>query len=189
MKAVAFNRDYATALLLPPEVVVVPDSALTQPGHPVFLPDFDSEWLMEFYLAVRISRLGKNIAPKFAGRYYDAVTIAARLVPVTLGDQLGAERRWHGVCGMFDSALTPGRWLSVADVADDVEVTDGDSTVAVKAFRTEADRAVSAISRYATLKTGDIIMPCRVLPVPTVRQGSIFNISFSGEPVLAVKVR
>lgn len=189
MKAVAFDRDHSTTLLLPPEVMVFPDSALTQPGHPVFLPDFDKEWLMEFYLAARISRLGKNIAPKFSSRYYDAVTVAARLVPATVAGQLSAERRWPGICGMFDSSLTPGRWLPEGEIGQNAEVTDGDSTVVLTSFRTEIAQAISAISRYATLKTGDIVMPCRVLPVPAVRQGSIFNISFAGNTVLPIKVR
>ncbi len=52
-----------------------PDSAILKDGKPFFIPDFSKEIHYETELVVRINRLGKNIAPRFANRYYDAVTV------------------------------------------------------------------------------------------------------------------
>lgn len=52
-----------------------PDSALLKDSKPFFIPDFSQQVDYETELVVRINRLGKNIAPRFASRYYDAVTV------------------------------------------------------------------------------------------------------------------
>lgn len=52
-----------------------PDSAILKDGKPFFIPDFSNEVHYETEVVVRICRLGKNIAPRFAHRYYDAVTV------------------------------------------------------------------------------------------------------------------
>ena len=52
-----------------------PDTALLRNGNPFFLPDFSDEIHYETELVLKISRLGKNIAEKFAHRYYDEITV------------------------------------------------------------------------------------------------------------------
>lgn len=52
-----------------------PDSAILKDGKPFFIPDFSNEVHYETELVVRINRLGKNISPRFASRYYDALTV------------------------------------------------------------------------------------------------------------------
>lgn len=191
MKAILFDRDHPSPLLMPPEVGLIADSAITAHARPVFVPDFDSEWIAEFYLAVRISRLGKNIAAKFASRYYDAVTVAMRLVPVTLNNELMAARRPNGVASMFDNALTPGLWLATGDVnpaADSVEVTVNEMTSRLSGLDHAIDESVEAVSRYATLKTGDIIMPCRVVSSIGVCTGVMVKCSVSGHDCLDLKL-
>ena len=64
MKTLLTDRTPDTALLLPPAVTLMADSAVTPDSKPLFLPDFNPEWLAEIHVAVRISRLGKNIAAK-----------------------------------------------------------------------------------------------------------------------------
>ena len=51
-----------------------PDSALVLQGRPLFMPEEGEGWQAQICLAVKISRLGKNISEKFAPRYYDAVS-------------------------------------------------------------------------------------------------------------------
>ena len=60
-----------------PVIFLKPDSAILKDGKPFFIPDFSNEVHYEAEVVVRICRLGKNIAPRFAHRYYDAVTGAS----------------------------------------------------------------------------------------------------------------
>lgn len=188
MKAIAFDRDLSAPLLLPPEVTLISDSAITAPSRPVFIPDFDTQWIAEFYLALKICRLGKDIAPKFAARYFDRFTVAMRLVPVGLLEDLRDARRPESAVSMFDNALTPGTWIEIPEKSDSVTVTVNDMTVTAEAFGRLAADAVSAISRFATLKTGDIIMPCRIVPSLNVGRGTEIRVLAERNECLSLKI-
>ena len=58
-----------------PVIFTKADSALLTRGKPFFVPDNLGRIDYEAEVVVRISRLGKNIATRFAHRYYDAVTV------------------------------------------------------------------------------------------------------------------
>ena len=83
MKIIAVGMNYAqhnkelghTQVNTEPVIFMKPDSAILKDGKPFFIPDFSNEIHYETELVVRINRLGKNIAPRFANRYYDAVTV------------------------------------------------------------------------------------------------------------------
>ena len=64
-----------------PVIFMKPDSALLKDSKPFFIPDFSKQIDYETELVVRICRLGKNIAPRFAHRYYDAVTVGIVIGP------------------------------------------------------------------------------------------------------------
>ena len=98
MKIIAVGMNYAqhnkelghTQENSEPVIFMKPDSAILKDGKPFFVPDFSHEVHYETEVVVRICRLGKNIAPRFAHRYYDAVTVgidftARDLQPVTRG--------------------------------------------------------------------------------------------------------
>ena len=83
MKIIAVGMNYAqhnrelghTEVNTEPVIFLKPDSALLKDGKPFFLPDFSQDIQYETEVVVRICRLGKCIAPRFAHRYYDAVTV------------------------------------------------------------------------------------------------------------------
>ena len=83
MKIIAVGMNYAqhnkelghTQEYREPVIFMKPDSAILKDGKPFFVPDFSHEVHYETEVVVRICRLGKNIAPRFAHRYYDAVPV------------------------------------------------------------------------------------------------------------------
>lgn len=87
MKIIAVGWNYLdhnkemNRTLLPKEPVIFlkPETALLKDHKPFFLPDFSNKIEYETEIVVHICRLGKNIAPRFAHRYYDAVTSASIL--------------------------------------------------------------------------------------------------------------
>ena len=62
-----------------PIIFFKPETALLKDGKPFFLPQFSDRIEYETELVFHISRLGKNIAGKFAHRYYDSVTVGIDL--------------------------------------------------------------------------------------------------------------
>lgn len=188
MKGMLFDRDAGSPLMPIPEITLVPDSAITTQGRPVFLPEFDDKWIAEFYLAVRVSRLGKDISLKFSPRYFDRVTVAMRLVPVALSAAFRKEARPAGVLSVFDNALTLGLWLEAESLESPAKVTVNDAEVILPDVGQAAAEAVSAVSRYCTLKTGDLVMPFRVLPASPVKIGTLVKVSLGSETVIDLKI-
>ncbi|MEX2380356.1 MAG: fumarylacetoacetate hydrolase family protein, partial [Vicingaceae bacterium] len=82
MKIICVGRNYTAHAAelkneVPTEPVIFlkPDTALLPKRQPFFYPDFSNDIHYETELVVRINRLGKNIAAKFAHKYYSEVTL------------------------------------------------------------------------------------------------------------------
>ena len=177
MKALLIDREASHPLLLPPQLTLIADSSITPPGRPVFLPDFTDDWAVEFYFAVKVSRLGKDIALKFAPRYFENFTLAMRIVPIDIVDALRSAGRPDGVASVFDNALTLGEWTPFPASEEDtpLTITLNDAQIVIEQPRLCAAQAIEAISRYCTLKTGDILMPFRLTPPATATSGATFT--------------
>ena len=78
------------------EMVMKGDSCLLNNRKPFFLPEQDADIRMTPCIVLRVSRLGKHIAPKFANRYYDAVANGADFCNDTLLAQ--ARKKGKQVC-------------------------------------------------------------------------------------------
>ena len=113
---------------------------------------------------VRICRPGKNIPVRFAHRYYDAVTVGVDFTARELQRRLRSEGRPWELCKGFDGAATIGEWVGVEKLRDiqslrfrpDVNgaaVQEGCS--ADMLFK--VDELIAYISRWFTLKTGDML--------------------------------
>lgn len=163
---------------------LIADSSLTPPGRPVFLPDFGSGWVAEIYLAARISRLGKNIAMKFAPRYFDSLTAAMRLVAAT-DPAIPADFNL-----LLDNALTLGAWQPADSIGGDTaEFCVNDEKVTVNDPTRLVSEAIVELGRYSTLKTGDIILPVRlVAPIP-VEIGTAIAVSVNSMQVIDLKIK
>lgn len=138
-------------------VSLMPDSSMVLKGNPVFLPAFATpeEWEMAVVPVVRIGRLGKFIAPRFAGRYVDAVAAGAVLIPKDRS-YLQQSALWS----CFDGALAVAPWQENPEIDSPLTLTAGDRELTLSADSLRTADTVALISRFATLRTGDIIIPC-----------------------------
>ena len=94
-----------------PVIYMKPDSALLKDSKPCFIPDFSKRVDYETELVVRICRLGKNIAPRFAHRYYDAVTVGIDFTARDLQNKLRAEGKPWEISKGFDNSAVIGDLL------------------------------------------------------------------------------
>lgn len=158
-----------------PVIFMKPDTALLRNGFPFFLPDFSEEVHYETELVVKISRLGKSIAEKFAHRYYEELTVG---IDFTARDiqmkqkQLGLP--WE-IAKSFDGSAPIGEFVSKNDFADINDINfhlDINGKTVQKGnsgdMISSVDRIISYVSRFFTLKMGDLIFtgtPAGVGPV------------------------
>lgn len=147
-----------------PTIFMKPDSALLKDGKPFFLPDFSSRIEYETELVIRINRLGKNIATRFAHRYYDAVTVGIDLTARDLQSQLRKEGNPWEIAKAFDGSAVIGDFVPVGSCGDiqqiafhlDINgstVQQGNSSRMIFGI----DEIIAYVSRFFTLKIGDLI--------------------------------
>lgn len=164
-----------------PDMGLMADSVLVMPGRPLFIPDFSSRWSLRAVVALRVSRLGKDVPQRFANRYFDAITLCARLT---------AADAPSGVNALFDGALCLGRWIETDSLPDPLSVEiDGRAVAPLSGVMDTACSAITATSRYATLKTGDIILLSTVAERPDVAVGQELKGSLAGREVLSLRIR
>lgn len=156
MKILAVNRELKQPINDFVGVDVIPDSAMIQDGKPFFVPDFFNQWCYYAVLAFRVSRLGKNIATKFAHRYYDAVALAVRTSPVVTMPISTA------VTTAFDGAFICGAWTQIDKLNENPRISIGDKSISISTANLLINDSVAYLSKYFTLKIGDIIIPAKI---------------------------
>lgn len=172
MKIIAVGKNYAEhayefdGTVDAPKVPMIfmkPDSAIIKNGKHFYVPDFLGRVDYEAEIVVRINKLGKSIPARFAHRYYDAITVG---IDFTARDmQRGLIERgepWDLSKG-FDGSAVLGEFRPVEqyDIANvDFSLTIDDNVVQ-KANTSQmyfpVDEIIAYVSRFCTLKTGDLI--------------------------------
>ena len=107
-----------------PVIFMKPDSAILKDGKPFFLPDFSNEVHYETEVVVRICRLGKHIAPRFAHRYYDAVTVGIDFTARDLQRRFREAGNPWELCKGFDNSAAIGTFVPLEQVGGDVQRLD-----------------------------------------------------------------
>jgi 2-keto-4-pentenoate hydratase/2-oxohepta-3-ene-1,7-dioic acid hydratase in catechol pathway len=147
-----------------PVVFMKPDSAILKNNKPFFLPDFSSEINYETEVVVKISKLGKSIEPKFASRYYDEVTVGIDITAPDLQAKLSKARLPWEISKCFDGAAPVGKFIPASAFRDinsmnfRLEINGNvvqQSNTADMIF--SINEIISFVSRFFTLKTGDLI--------------------------------
>ena len=147
-----------------PVVFMKPDSCLIKNNKPFFLPDFSKEIHYEVEVVIKICKLGKGISPKYAYRYYDEVSLGIDITARDLQNkQSKAGLPWE-VSKCFDGAAPVGKFIPVSSIKDlnnidfRLEINDrivqhSNTSDMIFSF----DEIIAYVSRFFTLKTGDLI--------------------------------
>ena len=166
MNYIQHNKELDGALYIPEEPVIFTkaDSALLKDHKPFFIPDWSTRVDYETEIVVRICRLGKSIPEKFAHRYYDAVTVGIDFTARDLQQRLRSEGKPWELCKGFDGSAVIGEWVDKSVLGDvqnlpfrlDINGTTVQQGCTADMLYT-IDRLIAYISRFFTLKTGDLL--------------------------------
>ncbi len=161
---VEHNKELNSKNPTEPVVFMKPDTALLKNNKPFYIPDFTDELHYETELIVKINRLGKNIAPKFAHRYYSEIGLGVDFTARDIQRRLKAEGKPWEVCKAFDNSAVIGDFLPVEQLGNvqDIKfrldlngktVQNGHSADMIFPI----DELIAYVSRFFTLKIGDIL--------------------------------
>jgi len=172
---VAHARELNNEVPSSPVFFMKPDSALVISNRPFFYPEFSGDVHHELEVVIRINRLGKSIEEKYAGRYFNELGLG---VDFTARD-LQAEQKKKGlpweIAKGFDYSAPISEFFPLSEFKDihklsfrlDLNgktVQDGNTSLMIFSF----EKIIAYVSRFMTLKTGDLIFtgtPAGVGPV------------------------
>ncbi len=203
MKIIAIGRNYiehAKELNNPvpaePVIFLMPETALIRNNKPFFYPDFSTDVHYEVELVIKIDKLGKNIAEKFAHRYYNEIGIGIDFTARDLQAILKNKGLPWEKAKAFDGAAPLGNFISkqelsnISNISFSLEkngetVQQGNSKDMIFSF----DSIIESVSKYFTLKIGDLIYTGTPAGVGPVNIGDNLVAKIEGKELLKVQIR
>ncbi len=175
-----------------PQLRLMADSSILLSEKPFFIPDFADSFTVSLTLALRVGRLGKCIAERFAHRYYDSVAPAIVVSPVGIHDGGMYD---IATATTFDGALWLGRFVPVAGIDASAPVMEmkvsGTRQCSAIASRLplSPEAIISEASRQMTLKMGDIILTGNCTRAESIAIGDTVTASLQGDTLLRIRVK
>lgn len=171
MKIICIGRNYAMHAKelnnpIPEEPVIFmkPDSAILQTDKPFFIPEFTNNVHHELEIVVKINKVGKHIQKKFAHKYYDSVTVGIDFTARDLQSKLKEKGLPWEKAKAFDGSAPIGKFIPVNSFSDISNLNfhlTKNGEIVQKGNTSEMlfsiDSLIEQVSKYFTLKIGDLI--------------------------------
>ena len=139
-----------------------PDTAISQIKNVFFIPDFSTQIEHEIELVIKIKKIGKNIDSKFAHKYYDKITVGIDFTARDLQKKCKEKGLPWEISKAFDSSAIIGEFFDTKEFKKNIKfklyknekiIQTGNS----KDMIFNINQIISHISKYITLKIGDLI--------------------------------
>jgi acylpyruvate hydrolase len=182
MKIICIGRNYtdhAEEMKSPipkePIFFMKPDTCLLRKNQPFFYPNFSSNIHYELEIVLKICRLGRNIGERYAHRYFDEIALGIDFTARDLQQQCQAQGLPWEISKAFDGAAPISKFLKIDEIGlinnidfwlekNGQEVQRGNTSKMIFNF----DKIITYVSKFTTLKIGDLIYtgtPAGVGPV------------------------
>ncbi|MBT3385803.1 MAG: fumarylacetoacetate hydrolase family protein [Prolixibacteraceae bacterium] len=173
---VAHARELNNEIPVEPVFFMKPDSALLRNNDPFYIPDWTTEVHHEIELVIKINRVGKNIETKFAQRYFDEIGLGIDFTARDIQNKLKEKGLpWEKSKAFDQAAVIGGKFFPKTGFHDQGDINfkldinrnpvqEGNSGLMIFGL----EEIISHVSKYVTLKMGDLIYtgtPAGVGPV------------------------
>lgn len=204
MKIIAVGKNYAEHALefdgttqrpAVPMIFMKPDSAILKNGKHFYLPDWLGRIDYEAEIVVRINKLGRSIPARFAYRYYDAITVGIDFTARDMQRQFIEQGAPWELSKGFDCSAVLGEFRPVERYnlkEQPFSLTINDCIVqqaVTSQMIFSVDEIIAYVSRFCTLKTGDLIFTGTPAGVDAVKVGDHLKGYLGEEKVLDFHIR
>lgn len=182
MKIICIGRNYAdhakelkNEVPTEPVFFLKPDTALLKDNEPFYFPEFTADLHYECEVVVKIAKVGKNIQEKFAHKYYEQISLGIDFTARDLQSKCKEKGLPWEMAKAFDnsaplsSVFIDKHTVNLNDLKFHLNING--TTVqkgTTKDWIFHIDQIIAYVSRFMTLKTGDLIFtgtPAGVGPV------------------------
>ena len=179
-----------------PVLFLKPDTAILLKKQPFFIPEFSNEVHHEVEILVKINRIGKHIDRKFAHKYYDEIGLGIDFTARDLQSKLKEKGLPWEKAKAFDGAAVVGSFLSKSDFKDINDINfrlEKNDEVQQRGNTSlmlwKIDTLIEYISKYFTLKIGDIIFTGTPSGVAKVNSNDILKGFIEEKELFSKKVK
>lgn len=180
-----------------PVVFTKPDTAVLRNNSPFYMPEFSRDIHHEIELVLRVCKEGKNIEEKFAHKYFDAIGLGVDFTARDL-QQKAKEKGlpWDIAKGFNGSAPLSEKFIPVKEFKDLKNITfslqidgqlkqKGNTSLMLFSF----DYIIAYLSKFFTLRTGDLIFTGTPKGVSAVKVGNVLSGYIENEKLLEFEVK
>jgi len=203
MKIICVGRNYAAhieelANKRPehPVLFLKPDTAILLKKQPFFIPEFSKDVHHEVEILVKIKKIGKHIDRKFAHKYYDEIGLGIDFTARDLQAQLKEQGLPWEKAKAFDGAAVIGNFIqkSTFTNVNDINFSLVKNNITVQKGNTslmlwKIDTLIEYISKYFTLKIGDVIFTGTPSGVAKVVSEDTLEGFIEDKKVFSIKVK
>lgn len=179
-----------------PTIFSKPDTAFLNGNKPFYIPEFSNDVQYETELVIKIAKNGKHIQEEFAHSYYKEVALGVDFTARDLQNQFKNEGKPWELCKGFDNSAPVSNFIPISSLKNPQNicfkglinnkiVQEGSSVDMIFHF----DKLICFISKYITLKMGDIIFTGTPSGVGTVKIGDVFTGYIEDNLLLNFKIK
>ena len=179
-----------------PVIFLKPDTALLKPGEDFFYPDFSKDIHHELELVVKINKVGKNIQEQFAHKYYSEIALGIDFTARDLQSTLKSKGLPWELAKAFNGSAPVSDFVNISDYEDIQNLNfslningetrqDGNSSMMLY----HVNYLIAFVSRFFTLKTGDLIFTGTPKGVGPVLIGDKLTGFLEGKELLNLTVK
>jgi acylpyruvate hydrolase len=204
MRIFAIGRNYAEHAAelnneKPDEPIIFtkPDTAILRNNAPFYYPGFSTDVHHEVELVLKISKEGKNIEEKFANKYYDSIGVGIDFTARDLQQKLKTKglpwdiaKGFNGSAPISDKFIPVSEFKNLKDINFKLEIDgqpkqNGNTSLMIFSF----DYIISYLSKFFTLKTGDLIFTGTPKGVSAVTVGNKLVAYIENEKLLEFEIK
>lgn len=179
-----------------PMFFMKPETALLQKHNPFFIPEFSKSVHYEVEMTIRICKTGKYIQEEFAPNYYDAVGVGIDFTARDLQLKCRETGAPWEICKAFDHSAPLSEFIPIGEIKDieNVSIRLDINGKTVQQGNTSnmifnVNKIIEHVSKYVTLKIGDVIMTGTPPGVGEVRIGDRLEAYIEDRNMLTLNVR
>ena len=204
MKIICIGRNYAkhaeelnNPIPQEPVVFLKPDTAVLLKKHPFFIPEHSNNIHHEIELVVKINRLGKHIETRFAHKYYNEIALGIDFTARDVQDDCKKKGLPWEKAKAFDGSAAVSNFFSLESLKKEInnidfyldingkKVQEGNT----KQMLFSVDQLISYVSKYFTLKTGDLIFTGTPAGVGPVQREDLLELYLEGKRIFYFNVK
>ena len=173
-----------------------PDTAIQPKGHPFFIPHFTENIHYEVELVIKINKIGKHIEEKYAHKYYSQIGLGIDFTARDIQEECKKKGLpWEKAKGFDGSAQISKVFLNKSDLkTNNIDfhlekngntVQLGNSSDMIFSF----EKIISYISKFYTLKIGDLIYTGTPSGVGRIEKNDILDGFIGNKKMLTVTIK